>query len=763
MSAHRSIPAALAALALAAGSLVFVCAPAFAGYSFVGSFGSAGSGGGQFSGPARLVVEAATGDVLVLDEGNRRVEKFGPLGEYLLELNGAGAPVLFSEADELSGLAVDNSGGASGGDVYVATGNSNSNAGSTFVDRFRPGGGGYEYACRLSGPGGGCNPPGAIASEKFDYAQASVAVGPGGEVYALQGGFGEAPKDVVEFDAAGEYVASLKGPLLSSGFGFNIAVDPTGRVLYVVNIESEVVKLTLNAAGDAVESETAFDTTGEPYAVAVEPTTGDVFVVDHTGGTHVSVYNPGGELLEEFGKGVTGGIGIGIAYSPFNKEIYVSGENRVDMFRAGPPEAKTGGVSAVQPTSATLHGTVYPNGEPTVYYFEYGATKGALTSKTGEASAGSGDSPAAVQAQLTGLSPEATYYYRLVATNRNGTSAGEEASFTLPQPEPLTGGAVEVAADAATVQGTVNPGAHASAYGTVWCFEYGTGADDYDLGFLPARAEAAAGGSEVQVSARLTGLEPDTAYHYRLAAVDDPGVGQGSGACHTAGAVEGYGADAVFTTPSVSTPPAVATGGASAVTQSSATVSGSVDPEGLATTYEFQVGVDTAYGVQVFASAGSGGEPETVTLHLGSLQPGVTYHYRLVARSLGGVSYGADATFTTGTYPSSLLTAPASPPLLATPAFAFPVAAGATPVVGKTVKAKTKGKKRKAKARKQKKSKRGRKASRARNASRQSHGQGGAGDEQSDWHTQVNPHDACRGRARCWKHGVRERPGVCGL
>ncbi len=705
MNTERSIAAALAALALALASAGFGCAPALAGYSFVGSFGSAGSGGGQFSEPGRLAVEGGTGDVLVADESSRRVEKFGPAGEYLFELNGAGAPVLFSET-EFTGVAVDNSGGPSGGDVYVATGNSNSGAGSTFstfVDKFKPSGSGYEYACRLTGPGGGCNPPGASASEEFGYAQASLAVGPDGEVYVAQASFEEMSKYVVKFNAAGEYVASLRGPLLSAGFAFGVAVDPTGRILYVVNLGSDVVKLTLNAAGDAVESEAAFDEAGQPLAVAVEPATGDVFVIDSAGGTHVSVYSPAGELLEEFGKGQIGGS-VGIAYSPFNRDLYVSDleNNRVEMFKAGAPEAKTGGVSAAQPTSATLQGMVYPNSEPTVYYFEYGTAPGALTAKTSEASAGSADSLVAVQAQLTGLSPEATYYYRLVATNRNGTTVGEEESFTAPQPEPATGAAVEVTADAATVQGTVNPGTHASADDTVWCFQYGTDTG-YGLGFAPVAGLLLSGGSGVQVSATLTGLQPGTTYHYRLIAVNDPSGGQGSGGCHASGGVELDGADGMFTTSSIPTPPVAVTGAASGVSQNAATISGTVDPEGSRTVYQFQIGIETSYGAQVFGDAGSGSEAETVTLALGGLQPGTTYHYRLVASSQGGTIYGADQTFTTSTFPSALLAAPATPPLIATPAITFPSTTKTAPAK-KTKKAKQKRTKRKRRAKRRQRS-----------------------------------------------------------
>ena len=98
--------------------------------------------------------------------------------------------------------------------------------------------------------------------------------------------------------------------------------------------------------------------------------------------------------------------------------------------------------------------------------------------------------------------------------------------------------------------------------------------------------------------------------------------------------------------------------------------------------------MDTSYGVQVFGQAGEGPEPVPVSLELQYLQPGTTYHYRLVAISPAGTSYGADAMLTTPVYPTSVLSAPASAPLLATPAVAFPT----TPTETTTSTTKTKPK-----------------------------------------------------------------------
>jgi hypothetical protein len=97
--------------------------------------------------------------------------------------------------------------------------------------------------------------------------------------------------------------------------------------------------------------------------------------------------------------------------------------------------------------------------------------------------------------------------------------------------------------------------------------------------------------------------------------------------------------------------PAVTTGAATAVTADSATLGGSVDANWAPTTYRFEYGPTTAYGsVTATTDAGSGGAV-AATAALAGLSPSTTYHYRLVATNSGGVSTGADKTFTTAAPP----------------------------------------------------------------------------------------------------------------
>ena len=102
------------------------------------------------------------------------------------------------------------------------------------------------------------------------------------------------------------------------------------------------------------------------------------------------------------------------------------------------PVVTTGAVADLTAQSATLLGKVNPSGARTTYHFQYGPTTryGAVTPSV-VATAGAGTIN--VTAAIASLAPFTRYHYRLVATNRNGTTRGADRTFkTRRQPLGLT-------------------------------------------------------------------------------------------------------------------------------------------------------------------------------------------------------------------------------------------------------------------------------------------------------------------------------------
>jgi hypothetical protein len=210
---------------------------------------------------------------------------------------------------------------------------------------------------------------------------------------------------------------------------------------------------------------------------------------------------------------------------------------------------------------------------------------------------------------------------------------GAPVALAAAEPTASTGNATAITPTSATLSGTVNPEGQA----TTFYFEYGT---TTSYGSQTAMTAAGAGSADLKVTASASALAPNTTYHYRVVATNDSGTTLGS--------------DVSFKTPK---PPApvVSTGHAKTVTQTSATLTGTVNPEGQATTYVFQYGTSTVYTNQTTAaSAGSGTKTVSASAPLGPLTSNTTYHYRLAATSVNGTTYGHDVSFKTARPPAGV-------------------------------------------------------------------------------------------------------------
>jgi hypothetical protein len=196
------------------------------------------------------------------------------------------------------------------------------------------------------------------------------------------------------------------------------------------------------------------------------------------------------------------------------------------------PVESTGGAKGVTATSATLTGTVNPEGQATTYYFQYGTspTSYGSTTPASPADAGSGTKNVPVSAPAGSLAANTTYHYRLVATNGSGTTTGADHAFkTTPAPPApgapvvATGGAKAVTSTSATLTGTVNPGGQATTYH----FQYGT-TIMYGRTTPSPAASAGSGTKNVPVSAPAGPLAANTTYHYRLVATNGSGTTTGA-------------------------------------------------------------------------------------------------------------------------------------------------------------------------------------------------------------------------------------------
>lgn len=95
--------------------------------------------------------------------------------------------------------------------------------------------------------------------------------------------------------------------------------------------------------------------------------------------------------------------------------------------------------------------------------------------------------------------------------------------------------------------------------------------------------------------------------------------------------------------------PSVTTLAATGVTGTAATLNGTINPNGLASTYYFQWGTTVSYGnTTTTLSAGSGTSNIAVSANIGGLTAGTTYHFRLVGVNSDGTTNGNDMTVTPG-------------------------------------------------------------------------------------------------------------------
>jgi hypothetical protein len=183
------------------------------------------------------------------------------------------------------------------------------------------------------------------------------------------------------------------------------------------------------------------------------------------------------------------------------------------------PAVTTGPAETVGQTTATLTGTVDPNGTATTYHFDYGATT-AYGLKTVDLSAGAGDDAVTFKLPVDKLTPSTTYHYRLVAGETNGNdvtfkTAAAPINPTIPGISRLS--AVDKTATSARLTARINP--HRAI--TTWHVEWGGWAS---LGRRTLDQSIAAGTKDIAISTALSGLTPNRRVYWRVVANNAAGV-----------------------------------------------------------------------------------------------------------------------------------------------------------------------------------------------------------------------------------------------
>lgn len=196
--------------------------------------------------------------------------------------------------------------------------------------------------------------------------------------------------------------------------------------------------------------------------------------------------------------------------------------------------------SLVTQSTATLNGTVNPNGIATTYHFAYGTTPD-CTSSTTDVDAGSGTTAVTATAALTGLMYNTKYYFKIVAVNACGINddcafgQSETKRFTTLDtnvPRVTNNGASHVSDVSAHISGTIMD---RNAKIASWNFPVGQNhglvtygkniaVDTMVAPFVTNPSGQTDGlGTIIPISFDIGDLMPDTQYWCQLIGTIDPG------------------------------------------------------------------------------------------------------------------------------------------------------------------------------------------------------------------------------------------------
>ncbi len=383
---------------------------------------------------------------------------------------------------------------------------------------------------------------------------------------------------------------------------------------------------------------------GYVESASINPADHHVYLLDGPNGIAEEWATPTEKVGPAFGSQET----IGFASGPMafdtsgipstNGRIYISRGNSLAVFGPPVPIANIEDVQgSVGHNDATISATIDLDHGPKVFEcrVEYGEEPSGppfeppfiYTQFTPcQPSAPYEGESTAISTDVTGLQTEVSYRARVVVRTNNGVNRSaavkiRPAAVLNVSTEPAT----SVTRTTAVLAGSLDPDGMPTTY---W-FEYGI-----DTNYRQRTAETSAGSGSGTVSAEPTeidNLQPGRRYHFRLAANNPLGTTRGP--------------DQTFVAAS---PPTISGVRPSDVGETGATLSARIDPVGFPTKYRFEYGPTTSYGQVSPPGEGSVGEghgPVPVSQQLTGLEPGVTYHFRVVATNQWGTEVTDDSTF----------------------------------------------------------------------------------------------------------------------
>ncbi len=417
------------------------------------------NGGGQGQVAVDTSGGVGKGDIYVATSG--RVSIFAPSGEALGELNGnIESEVLATQGmwGAPCGVATDGQGdvyvGLTSGHVFKYVPSANPVVNTDYSTSLN----GLESVCEIA-----VDSTGSVYTttwnggpvHKYDALQFGVLAASGGLVSELGIGVAvDASNDdvyvdqenhVVQYSDTGEQLTVSNGGEESIENSYGVAA--TAGTVYVVDNSPRRATYRVDVLGTAaivpdvtLGQATGVSTTSETLQGTVNPDGEPVTSCRFEYGNAMSVPcspdpGSGSEPVEVSATviGLSANTSYGfrlVAESANGKSVTQGGE----FTTLSPPLIQSESPRDVSYESASIEAQINPMGSASTYHVEYGldTSYGARAPVSTEATLGSGNEYVTVKQALSGLQAGTTYHFRVVATNANDTTDGQDYTLRTP-------------------------------------------------------------------------------------------------------------------------------------------------------------------------------------------------------------------------------------------------------------------------------------------------------------------------------------------